>query len=248
MWRRPTSRMVLSIVRSPFYAGAYAVGRRETRMRLVGGRATRTHGHGKPLAQWTTLIRDHHPGYISWEHFERNQQRLEENAHMKGPIARKAGRGGRCLLAGLLRCAQCGRMVHVVYGRGGYARYECRATARAYGAPRCIGFSARRPDETVGAEILAVVQGRALAAAIEAGDLAEQHHHAQHHALALELERRARTGRRARRETAGARSRSSRGSTAARSRRARQPGGQDSPRASRRGGRASRPRGHSRRR
>jgi len=187
-WRRPTYRMVLSIVRSPFYAGAYAFGRRETRTRVLEGRATRTHGHAKPIAQWTALIRDHHPGYISWEQFERHQRLLEEHAHMKGTTARKAGRGGGCLLAGLLRCARCGRMLHVVYGRGGYARDDCRATARAYGAPRCIGFSARRPDETVGAAILAVVQGQALAAAIEAGDLAEQHHHAQHRALALELE------------------------------------------------------------
>ncbi|MBI2466680.1 MAG: class I SAM-dependent methyltransferase [Candidatus Rokubacteria bacterium] len=38
------------------------------------------------------------------------------------------------------------------------------------------------------ADILTVVQGSALAAAIEAGDLAEQHRHAQHRALALELE------------------------------------------------------------
>jgi len=187
-WRRPTYRMVLSMVRSPFYAGAYAFGRRESRTHVVEGRATRTHGHEKPMDQWTSLIRDHHPGYISWEHFERNQRRLEENAHMKGTMARKAGRGGRCLLAGLLRCARCGRMLHVVYGRGGYARYECREANRAQGAPRCIGFSARRPDETVSAAILTVVQGSALAAAIEAGDLAEQQHHDQHRALALELE------------------------------------------------------------
>jgi hypothetical protein len=40
----------------------------------------------------------------------------------------------------------------------------------------------------VGAEILAVVQGPALAAAIEAGNLVEQHHHAQHRVRALELE------------------------------------------------------------
>jgi len=176
------------MVRSPFYAGAYAFGRRESRTHVVEGRATRTHGHEKPMDQWTSLIRDHHPGYISWEHFERNQRRLEENAHMKGTMARKAGRGGRCLLAGLLRCARCGRMLHVVYGRGGYARYECREANRAQGAPRCIGFSARRPDETVRAAILTVVQGSALAAAIEAGDLAEQQHHDQHRALALELE------------------------------------------------------------
>jgi hypothetical protein len=79
-------------------------------------------------------------------------------------------------------------MLHVVYDRGGYARYQCRATARAYGAPRCLGFGARRPDETVSAAILTVVQGRALQAAIEAGDLAEQHDADQHRALALELE------------------------------------------------------------
>ena len=38
------------------------------------------------------------------------------------------------------------------------------------------------------AEIVSVVQGSALSAAIEAGNLAEQDHHAQHRALALELE------------------------------------------------------------
>jgi DNA invertase Pin-like site-specific DNA recombinase len=187
-WRLPTYRMVLSIVRSPFYAGAYAFGRRESRTRVVDGRATRTAGHAKPMAQWTSLIRDHHPGYIRWEQFERNQRLLEENTHMKGTMARKAGRGGQCLLAGLLRCARCGRMLHVMYGRRGYARYECRQANRAEAAPRCIAFSARRPDETVTAEILTVVQGSALAAAIEAGDLAEQQYHDQHRALALELE------------------------------------------------------------
>ena len=187
-WRPPTYRMVLSIVRSPFYAGAYAFGRRESRTRVVAGRVTRTHGHDKPMRAWTALIRDHHPGYISWEQFERNQRRLEENAHMKGTTTRKAARGGRCLLAGLLRCARCGRMLHVVYDRRGYARYECREANRAQAAPRCLGFSARRPDEAVSAAILTVVQGQALQAAIEAGDLAEQHANDQHRALALELE------------------------------------------------------------
>jgi hypothetical protein len=122
------------------------------------------------------------------EQFERNQQRLEENAHMKGTIARQAARGGRGLLAGLLRCARCGRMLHVVYDRAGYARYQCREANRTQAAPRCIGFGARRPDEAVSAAILTVVQGQALQAAIEAGDLAEQHDADQHRALALELE------------------------------------------------------------
>jgi hypothetical protein len=79
-------------------------------------------------------------------------------------------------------------MLHVVYERGGYARYQCRQANRAQAAPRCIGFSARRPDETVSAAILTVVQDQALQAAIEAGDLAEQHDADRHRALALELE------------------------------------------------------------
>jgi len=186
-WRLPTYRMVLSMVRSPCYAGAYAFGRPESRTRVVAGQATRTSGHAKPLAQWTSLIRDHHPGYLSWEQFERHQRRLEENTPMKGTLTRKAGRGGQCLLAGLLRCARCGRMLHVMDGRRGYARYECPQANRAEAAPRGIGFSARRPDEPVSAEILTVGQGSALAAALAAGVLAEQDHHAQHRALALEL-------------------------------------------------------------
>jgi hypothetical protein len=51
--------------------------------------------------------------YISWEQFERNQTMLGDNAHMKSRMEPKAGRGGRSLLAGLLRCRRCGRMLHV---------------------------------------------------------------------------------------------------------------------------------------
>jgi hypothetical protein len=76
--------------------------------------------------------------------------------------------------------------MRVVYERG-----DTRATnagkpiARR---PPHYSASARRPDETVSAAILTVVQGQALQAAIEAGDLAEQHDDDQHRALALELE------------------------------------------------------------
>jgi Recombinase zinc beta ribbon domain len=108
---------------------------------------------------------------------------------MKSTTASKAGGGGRSLLAGLLRCARCGRMLHVVYGRGDYACYECRKANHAEAAPRCIGFSARRPDDTVGAEIFAVVQGSALSAAIEAGDLAQQQRHDQDRAWLLSWSR-----------------------------------------------------------
>ena len=38
---------------------------------------------------------------------------LSENAYMQSRRARKSGRGGRSLLAGLLRCGRCGRMLNV---------------------------------------------------------------------------------------------------------------------------------------
>ena len=73
-------------------------------------------GHHKPMEAWNVLIRNHHPGYISWEQFETNQKMLSENAHMQKRASRKSARGGRALLTGLVRCGRCGRMMRVFYG------------------------------------------------------------------------------------------------------------------------------------
>jgi DNA invertase Pin-like site-specific DNA recombinase len=140
-WTTPAYRRVLAFVRNPFYAGAYAFGMRAGRTTVIEGRAHRSDGHPRPMSEWPVLIRDHHPGYITWEQYERNQARLAENAHMHGTQSRKAARGGAALLAGVLRCARCGRMLHVMYARGDFARYQCRYENRAHGAPRCISFS-----------------------------------------------------------------------------------------------------------
>src|SRR5207247_8326699 len=108
-------------------SGAYAYGKTETRTRIVEGQAYKSEGHRKPPSQWTALIRDHHAGYISWEQYERNQAMIAANANMKSRMEPKAGRGGRALLAGLLRCRRCGRMLHVEYtGRNPHQpRYHC---------------------------------------------------------------------------------------------------------------------------
>ena len=88
------------------------------------------------------LLRDHHAGYISWEQFERNQVMLGDNAHMKSRMEPKAGRGGRSLLAGLLRCRRCGRMLHVAYSGtiGNVPRYHCRGAQINHGEDWCISF------------------------------------------------------------------------------------------------------------
>jgi DNA invertase Pin-like site-specific DNA recombinase len=186
-WCKPTYRLVLSMVRSPLYAGAYAYGRSGVRTRVVDGRPKQSRAN-KPMNEWKVLIVDNHEGYISWDRFLRNQRVLAENAFMTRTRGRKSARGGGLLLAGLLRCARCGHMLHVAYGRYDNGRYECRQMNKARAAPRCIGFGARPIDQAVRDAILTAVQDEALDAALEAAAMVEERAEQQQQAASLELE------------------------------------------------------------
>jgi DNA invertase Pin-like site-specific DNA recombinase len=94
-WRAPAYHSVVQILHSPLYAGAYAFGRTEARTRVVDGRAVKTAGHHRAMADWNVLIRDNHEGYIDWARFEENQRMLAENAHMKRRAARRPGAAHR---------------------------------------------------------------------------------------------------------------------------------------------------------
>jgi DNA invertase Pin-like site-specific DNA recombinase len=190
IWKLPVYNTIWHMLRNPVYAGGYAFGKTEARIRVVGGRARKTIGHSKPVENWTVLIRDHHSGYITWEQYERNQALLADNAHMKSRMEPKAGRGGRSLLAGLLRCRRCGRMLHVAYSgtRSEVPRYHCRGAHINHGAAWCISFGGLRPDQAIAAEILKAVEGNAVEAAVEAATRIAEQRRQQRQALALELE------------------------------------------------------------
>ncbi len=188
IWRPADYRNVLKFIRNPVYAGAYVFGRTEARTRVVDGKAHRNHGHEKPRERWTVLIKDHHSGYISFEQYERNQQTLLENTHMKQSMGRKSARGGHGLLAGMLRCARCSQMLHVMYTRGNYPRYECRNANRSHGAPRCISFGGLKVDEAIAKELLRAVQPHAVDVAIAASERTSQARQERRDALLLELE------------------------------------------------------------
>lgn len=190
IWKLPVYNTILHMLRNPTYAGSYAFGKTEARTRVVGGRARKTIGHSKPVENWTVLIRDHHSGYITWEQYEHNQALLADNAHMKSRMEPKAGRGGRSLLAGLLRCRRCGRMLHVAYSgtRSGVPRYHCRGAHINHGAAWCISFGGLRPDQAIASEILKAVEGNAVEAAVEAATRIAEQRRQQRQALALELE------------------------------------------------------------
>jgi excisionase family DNA binding protein len=169
-WRPPAYHNVLLMIRNPIYAGAYVFGRTENRTRVVEGRAIKTSGHRRPRERWPVLLRDNHPGYISWEEFERNRRILEENAHMKQRAARKSARGGRALLTGLLRCGRCGRMLRVFYGSKASRshQYHCVGDQMRGSQGLCLGFGGVRVDRAVSTQLLAAVAPHAVEAAFEA--------------------------------------------------------------------------------
>lgn len=168
-WRPPAYRNVISVLQNPFYAGAYAYGKARVQTELVDGSLRKVYGRARPMAQWTVLARDHHEAYVSWEVFERNRARLSRNSFCQKAGSSKSARGGKGLLAGLLRCRRCGRMLNVAYtGRYNNPRYSCRRGRQMHGLEPCISFGATRPDLAIGAEILLVVQPLAVEAALMA--------------------------------------------------------------------------------
>jgi DNA invertase Pin-like site-specific DNA recombinase len=175
-WKSPAYHSVMQILHNPLYAGAYAFGRSAQRTHIVDGRARKVSGFAKPREEWNVLLRDNHPGYISWQEFEDNQKLLLENAHMKKNCARKSARGGRALLTGLMRCGRCGRMMRVFYGmgKGNAHRYQCRGDDAHVGAGLCIGIGGVRVDRAVALQMLEAISHRAVEAAIFASDQVER--------------------------------------------------------------------------
>lgn len=187
VWKLPSYSTLHSILNKPIYAGAYAYGKSETRTKIVEGRARKSTGHRKPQSEWRVLIKDHHPGYLSWDEYERNQAMIAANNHMHSGGEPKAGRGGAALLSGLLRCRRCGRMLHVHYPRT-MIRYLCDEGHSRYGEETCISFGGLRVDAAVSKEVLEAVSGNAIQAAVEAAEQMQQKRHDLRTAIELELE------------------------------------------------------------
>ena len=187
VWKLPSYSTIHSILTKPIYAGAYAYGKSETRTKIVEGRARKSAGHRKPQSEWRVLIKDHHPGYLSWDEYERNQAMIAANAHMHSGGEPKAGRGGAALLSGLLRCRRCGRMLHVYYRRT-MIRYLCDEGHSRYGEETCISFGGLRVDAAVSKEVLEAVSGNTIQAAVEAAEQMQQKRYDLRTAIELELE------------------------------------------------------------
>jgi DNA invertase Pin-like site-specific DNA recombinase len=144
-WKAPVYHTLHHILTNPVYAGSYAYGRRGTRVSIEGGRKRVMRDNlRRNWKDWEVLIHDHHPGYLTWAEFERNQHLIADNANGKSYMGRGSIRRGEALLPGLFRCARCGRRLHVQYtGKGGNTqRYVCRGAFSAKAVDNCIGSAA----------------------------------------------------------------------------------------------------------
>jgi len=188
-WTPIRYRTVISVLKNPFYAGAYVYGKSEKRTELVDGRVRKSYGHGRPIGQWEVMLKEHHEGYIDWAEFERNQKQLAANAYGKADGA-KSGRGGQALLAGLLACGRCGRRMSVSYsGRPpGLLVYRCHRDDALSGPSRCFIFGGGRVDVAVAAELLRAVSPMAIEAATEAERRHLQMQAEQQRVVELELQ------------------------------------------------------------
>jgi DNA invertase Pin-like site-specific DNA recombinase len=189
-WKPPVYRSLHAVLENPVYAGAYVFGRTESRTIIVDGQARRTANHAKPREQWSIVIPDHHPGYITWEQYERNQKLMAENSYLRCPEGRRAGRGGQSLLTGLLRCGRCGRTMYVVYGGRNrrIARYRCLGAQDHEHTQTCLAFAGARPDEAVANAILRAIEPNAIEAAISAVERSTRQPLERREAVRLELE------------------------------------------------------------
>jgi DNA invertase Pin-like site-specific DNA recombinase len=170
IWQVPTPKTLNKLLVHPIYAGAYVYGRRSTRVDCLNGKLVKRVQEGRPLEECRVCIRDHHPGYISWDKLLANRAKIFEN-RPRWSVRQNRGaiREGLALLAGLLRCATCGGKLCVGYKKES-ALYYCDG-GHVKGSRRCLSFGCKRMDQQVSEELCRALEPFAVKAAIAAVDM-----------------------------------------------------------------------------
>jgi DNA invertase Pin-like site-specific DNA recombinase len=179
LWKEPSQAALISLLKNPAYAGAFAYGRRiSDPTRQVPGRPA-TGRIRQPRQRWLALVHGVYPPYISWEQHEQIQATIAENCQkMADRLTRKqALRSGAALLSGLVRCGRCGRAMQVAYKDGRF-QYLCQAARSHYARPNCQYLSGRPIDEAVVREFFRVLQPAEIDA-MQRVDAQQAEHHSE---------------------------------------------------------------------
>jgi DNA invertase Pin-like site-specific DNA recombinase len=165
VWIQPGQTRIAQILHNPRYAGAFVYGRTRTHQTVEGKNKVEKIA---PSA-WQFVIRDLHPGYISWEQFEVNQKRLAENAlgfggqRLAGPA-----REGPALLQGRVMCGICGQRMSIHYYREPeaiYPVYKCQEESVRRGGRVCQSVPGKVVDAAIGKLLLELMTPLTMEAA-----------------------------------------------------------------------------------
>jgi DNA invertase Pin-like site-specific DNA recombinase len=164
---RLTHSRACSILSNPVYAGAYVFGRRRSRRTVSPDGAVRSSTVELPRGEWAVLIRDHHPGYISWDMFLANEAKLAANRTNAGA---RPPREGSALCQGIIFCGSCGRPMSTRYAQR-LPYYECaHSRADRTATPGCRSVRAATIDDAVTTALMGVLEPEQLALALAAAD------------------------------------------------------------------------------
>ncbi|MEW6747880.1 MAG: recombinase family protein [Planctomycetota bacterium] len=174
LWGSLGEQRAVHLLHNPHFAGAYAFGRHRY------GRTPDGHSeyHLLPRDQWTVLIRDAHPGYITWEPFEQIETMLSATAQAYGQDRRHGPpREGPALLQGRALCGLCGTRLTVRYhhrSHGLLPEYFCCNRGPTPCESRCQVIPGAVVDEAIGKLVIEAVQPQALEIAIAVQDKIEK--------------------------------------------------------------------------
>jgi DNA invertase Pin-like site-specific DNA recombinase len=168
VWLPARYHAVLSVLKNPVYAGAYAYGRSKTIVRLEKGQKRVRRQVQRRREDWAVLILDHHEGYIGWDVYQSNQTMIAHNDNARGNAVRGPIKHGEALLAGLLRCGHCGAKLLAQYPGPHTIRYQCSGYLLNRDHPCCVMFGGLRADRLVSEQLMQSLAPFGIEAAIEA--------------------------------------------------------------------------------
>ncbi len=167
LWESLLHWRVLRVLHNPRYAGAFSFGRTHTHKRVDGTVEIKS----LPREEWTVLLLDAHPGYISWEQFEANLRRLRDNAQAHGSERRKSPpREGPALIQGLVVCGRCGNRITVRYHtRKGeqWPEYVCQRKGIDTATRKCQQIPGAGIDRAIGELLVEAVTPVTLEVALK---------------------------------------------------------------------------------
>jgi DNA invertase Pin-like site-specific DNA recombinase len=175
LWKAATLSAVVRILHNPAYAGAYAFGRWD----YSGSRRSSKSGKALPhllsVEQWPVNLLNHHPSYLEWGEFVKNQERLRQNWNREG--GRGVEREGNALLQGIAVCGICGQKMgvqHHALTERRSSSYICQRGYQYGDTGVCQTMTSRPVDTAVAVAFLEAASPTSLQVAVRVLDQIEQ--------------------------------------------------------------------------